>query len=62
MYIQKSALIATLDSYYCICVTLTCKSIIQIWNMKIQKQMRFHLPIEVVKGLESFALVFFMHR
>ena len=27
--------------------------------MKIQKQMRFHLPIEVVKGLESFVLVFF---
>ena len=30
--------------------------------MKMQKQMRFHLPIEVVKGLESFVLVFFMHR
>ena len=60
MYIEKSALIVTFDGYYCKKVTLAFKGKMQIWNTKIQLEMRFYLPNEGLEGLESFALVFLM--
>ena len=55
MYIERSALMLSLDSYCCICVTLTCK---REWVNTSMKDIHFQLHNERLEGLEIFALVF----
>ena len=50
MYIEKSTLLVSLDSYCGICLTAACK---RLWVT--------HLPNEELEDLENFVLVILMH-